>query len=304
VAVLGASLSAPAETVVRFTRRTRAEHASVMGLFLLLALTGFPQKFFPAPWAQSFVDVLGGIDRLRWLHRAAGVAFALLFAVHVAGAVWPTLRRRAALSLVPEAKDFHDAAAMLRYQLGAQVRPPQFDRFDYRQKFEYWGLLLGGSVMVATGFLLLLPLMASAILGGQLIPAAKVAHSNEGLMAFLVVLTWHIFNAHLSPEAFPGDTTIFSGRIEKERLRHEHALEYARLMEGGAPAPLSGPPLWALVMAPLRGALLVLYLPTLGFLMVGAHLARRARAAVRRGRGRPDEPADDGERGEPPASAA
>lgn len=121
------------------------------------------------------------------------------------GAVWPTLRRRAALSLVPDAKDFRDAAATLRYQLGTAPKPPEFDRFDYRQKFEYWGLLLGGSVMVATGFLLLFPLLATAVLGGQFVPAAKVAHSNEGLMAFLVVLTWHIFNAHLSPEAFPGE---------------------------------------------------------------------------------------------------
>jgi formate dehydrogenase subunit gamma len=297
-------MSASGETIVRFTRRTRVEHASVMGLFLLLALTGFPQKFFPAPWAESFVDALGGIDRMRWLHRASGVAFTLLFILHVAGAVWPTLRRRAALSLVPEAKDFHDAAAMLRYQLGTAERPPQFDRFDYRQKFEYWGLLLGGSVMVATGLLLLLPLLASAILGGQLIPAAKVAHSNEGLMAFLVVLTWHIFNAHLSPEAFPGDTTIFTGRIEKERLRHEHALEFIRLAEGRAPAPISGRPLWALALAPMRGALLVLYLPSLGFVMVGRHLAGRAGAGVRRLRSRPGKPIDRDDAGEPPASAA
>ena len=297
-------MSDRAETIVRFTRRTRVEHASVMGLFLLLALTGFPQKFFPAPWSQSFVDALGGIDRMRWLHRAAGVAFAVLFVVHVLGAAWPTLRRRAALSLVPEAKDFQDAAAMLRYQLGAAPRPPAFDRFDYRQKFEYWGLLLGGSVMVVTGLLLLLPLLASAILGGQLIPAAKVAHSNEGLMAFLVVLTWHIFNAHLSPEAFPGDTTIFTGRIEKERLRHEHALEYARVREGRPPEPLPGSPLWALVTAPVRGALLVMYLPTLGFVMVASHLLRWAAARIRPGSTAPPRAGAATKTEEPPASAA
>jgi cytochrome b subunit of formate dehydrogenase len=296
-------MSTKTETVIRFSRRTRVEHAVVIGLFLALAATGFPQKFYPAPGTRWLVDALGGIDAVRWLHRASGVMFALLFAVHVVGAVWPTLRRRAGLSLVPEAKDFRDAAATLRYQLGTAPKPPAFDRFDYRQKFEYWGLLLGGAVMVATGFLLLFPLLATAVLGGQFVPAAKVAHSNEGLMAFLVVLTWHIFNAHLSPEAFPGDTTIFTGRIDKERLRHEHALEYARLA-AGAPAPaLEGRPLWALVTAPARGALLVMYLPTLGFVMVGLHLARRLRTAVRRLRPRPV-PRDEADAGEPPASAA
>jgi len=296
-------MSTKAETVIRFSHRTRVEHASVMGLFLALAVTGFPQKFYPAPGTRWLVDVLGGIDAVRWLHRASGVMFALLFAVHGVGAVWPTLRRRSALSLVPDAKDFRDAAATLRYQLGTAPKPPAFDRFDYRQKFEYWGLLLGGSVMVATGFLLLFPLLATAVLGGQFVPAAKVAHSNEGLMAFLVVLTWHIFNAHLSPEAFPGDTTIFTGRIEKERLRHEHALEYARLTDGTPPPVLAGRPAWALLTAPVRGALLVMYLPTLGFVMVGRHLARRLRAAVRDLRPRP-KPRDDENAGEPPASAA
>ena len=296
-------MSAKGESVVRFSLRTRLEHGSVMGLFLALAVTGFPQKFYPAPWTRWFVDVLGGIDAVRWLHRASGVMFAVLLAVHVAGAVWPTLRRRAALSLVPDAKDFRDAAATLRYQLGTAPKPPAFDRFDYRQKFEYWGLLLGGSVMVATGFLLLFPLLATAVLGGQFVPAAKVAHSNEGLMAFLVVLTWHIFNAHLSPEAFPGDTSVFTGRIEKERLRHEHPLEYARLVSGTAPPPLEGRPVWALVAAPIRGAFLVMYLPSLGFTMVGLHLGRRLLAAVRRLRGRPKS-GDEAKADEPPASAA
>lgn len=291
--------------VVRFSRRVRAEHAAVMSLFVVLALTGFPQKFFPAPWAQGVVDVLGGIDRARWLHRAAGMAFALLFVLHLAGAVWPTIRRRARLALVPGPQDFRDAVAMLRHQLGASDEHPHFDRFDYRQKFEYWGLLLGGAVMIATGFVLLLPLLAALVLGGQLVPAAKVAHSNEGLMAFLVVVTWHVFNAHLSPEAFPGDDSIFTGRLPEERWRREHALEYARVREGRAEEPLAEPVWRALLLAPLRGAALVMYLPTVGFVLVGRHLAAAVRSRLSRRRPpAPPVPPRVDEADEPPASAA
>ena len=88
---------------------------------------------------------------------------------------------------------------------------------------------MGGLLMVATGFLLYLPVFFTGFLPGELIPAAKVAHSNEGLMAFLVVITWHIYNAHLNPDVFPFDTTIFTGRISEERMRHEHPLEYERI---------------------------------------------------------------------------
>ena len=69
-------------------------------------------------------------------------------------------------------------------------------------------------------------MLVTRFLPGEMIPAAKVAHSNEGLMAFLVVIIWHIYNAHLSPDVFPFDTTIFTGTISEERMQHEHPLEY------------------------------------------------------------------------------
>ncbi len=223
---------------VRFSLRQRAEHVAVMVLFLLLALTGLPQKFFDARWAQWTIDVLGGIDRVRWLHRMAGILFAVLAVVHVASALALAIWGRSGWSVVPTRKDFRDAVVMLRYYLGLAEEHARFDRYDYRQKFEYWGLLLGGAVMVVTGFVLYLPVVVARFLPGEVIPAAKVAHSQEGLMAFLVVITWHIYNAHLAPDVFPFDTSIFTGRIAEDRMAKEHPLEHARLT-GPVPA---GPP--------------------------------------------------------------
>jgi formate dehydrogenase gamma subunit len=218
------------EWVVRFTRRQRVEHAVVMSLFVVLALTGFPQKFYDAAGAGWVVSAFGGVERMRFIHRLAGVLFSLAAVVHVAGAALLVARGKVAASMVPNRQDFRDAVGTLRYYLRLTDRHPRYDRFDYRQKFEYWGLLLGGMVMIATGFLLLFPLLATRWLPGELIPAAKLAHSNEGLMAFLVVVTWHVYNAHLSPEAFPFDRSIFDGRISRERMEHEHPLEYERLL--------------------------------------------------------------------------
>lgn len=215
--------------LVRFSRKQRIEHVLVMLVFLLLAVTGFPQKFHDTAWARWTVDVIGGLDRMRWLHRAAGILFAVISVFHVTSAALLVLLGKARASLVPTKQDFRDAIGNLRYYLGASKDPAKFDRFDYRQKFEYWGLVLGGMVMVATGFMLLYPGFVARLLPGELIPASKVAHSNEGLMAFLVVITWHIYNAHLNPDVFPFDTSIFTGRISRERMHHEHPLELERI---------------------------------------------------------------------------
>jgi formate dehydrogenase gamma subunit len=217
------------ETFVRFSKRQRAEHSLVMTLFIVLAATGFPQKFSDAGWARGVVALMGGIEVARAIHRFAGIAFALLAVVHIGTAVVLVVTGKSRPSMIPGRKDFADAIKTLRYYLGASEEQARFDRFDYRQKFEYWGLLMGGLLMVATGLILYFPLAVTRFLPGVMIPIAKVAHSNEGLMAFLVVITWHIYNAHLNPDVFPFDFTIFTGKISRHRMEAEHPLELERL---------------------------------------------------------------------------
>jgi formate dehydrogenase gamma subunit len=220
--------------VVRFSVRQRVEHAAVMILFLVLAVTGFPQKFYDAGWASTFVDLIGGVGRLRWIHRAAGILFAALSAFHIGALVFEAATGRVAMSMIPTRKDFADVIQQLRYYLRLSETHARFDRFDYREKFEYWGLVFGGIIMVSTGFILYFPIAVTRYLPGELIPVAKVAHSNEGLMAFLVVILWHIYNAHFAPDIFPFNKTIFTGRISIEHMRKEHPIEYERLFPDAA----------------------------------------------------------------------
>lgn len=215
---------------VRFSVRQRVEHFAVMTLFTLLSVTGLPQKFYDHGVSAWFLAMVGGVDRARSIHRLAGILFAVLAIVHIGGVVVDVLRGRSRFAMVPARKDFVDAIATLRYYLGVSDSHPRFDRYDYRQKFEYWGLILGAAVVIVTGIILYWPVMIARFLPGELIPAAKVAHSNEGLLAFLVVILWHIYNAHFNPDVFPFDTSIFTGRISRERMAHEHPLELERLV--------------------------------------------------------------------------
>ena len=217
------------EYAVRFSKKQRIEHFVVMTTFVLLALTGFPQKFYEAGISRFIVKLFGGLDGARLVHRISGFLFAALTFFHLSAATLSTLQNRMKMTMVPDQQDFRDAVQQLRYYLGLADTEAKFDRFDYRQKFEYWGLVLGGLVMISTGFILYFPMFVARFLPGELIPMAKVAHSNEGLMAFLVVITWHIYNAHLAPGIFPFDPAIFTGKIPLERLKHEHRREYDRL---------------------------------------------------------------------------
>ena len=210
------------EYVIRFSLRQRIEHVCVMTLFLVLAVTGLAQKFFVARWAQWMIATMGGVDRVRWLHREAGLLFAAVTIVHLAVALILVVSRRAKPSIVPTRKDFSDAVIMMRYYLRLSDEQARFDRYDYRQKFEYWGLVLGSGLMIVTGFMLYLPVLTTRFLPGEIIPAAQMAHSNEGLLAFLVVITWHIYNAHFSPDVFPFDVTVFTGKMSVERMEKEH----------------------------------------------------------------------------------
>ena len=218
-----------AEYVVRFSFWSRFQHASVILLFGLLLVTGMPQTWPYADVSRWVIDHLGGVFAVRWMHRAAGVAFALLVAAHLSVVIVGILSRRMRPSMMLSRKDFTDAIENLRYYAGYAEAPPKFGRYDYRQKFEYWGLVFGSVIMVATGFILMFPIPISLMLPAELIPAAKAMHSYEALFAFLIVLIWHMAGAHLTPESFPMDTSIFTGKIRKDKLRHEHPLEYEEL---------------------------------------------------------------------------
>jgi hypothetical protein len=89
--------------------------------------------------------------------------------------------------------------------------------------------------------MLYFPVETTRFLPGEVIPAAMMAHGREGLLAFLVVITWHLFNAHLSPEAFPFDSSIFTGKISTERMEEEHPLEYEQMLAGNEEKPEASP---------------------------------------------------------------
>src|SRR3990170_4280260 len=210
------------EKVVRFGLRQRVEHWLLAFLFLGLVATGLPQKFNEAGASVWIINALGGIDNARFLHRVFACAFVAESLIHVAEIGLTIARRRFRPTMVVTLQDFRDAFNMLRYSVGLIPQRPQFDRYDYRQKFEYWGIVFGAVIMIATGLALWFPTYVTRLLPGELVPAAKEMHSGEALLAMLVVVVWHLYDVVLNPSVFPLDTAMITGKISRERIREEH----------------------------------------------------------------------------------
>ena len=220
------------EYIRRFHPLRIIEHQANAITFIVLVVTGISQKFHDSSWAEWIIMNLGGIDNARVIHRTTGLIFTILTLQHILNASYGVIVKKWMPSMVINLKDFTDAIDNLKYYLGITDRPARCDRYDYKQKFEYWGVVIGGILMVFTGLTLWFPTKVFHLipfLPGQIIPAAKAAHTNEAMLALLVIVIWHIYNSVFSPEVFPLDTAIFTGKISKERMIHEHPLEYERM---------------------------------------------------------------------------
>ncbi len=214
----------------RFNLDQRIEHALLMGSFTVLSVTGLAQRFYPAGWAEWFILNMGGIESSRLIHRAFGLIFILSGIYHFSYLGYRLFIRHARPTMMPTLKDARDVTDVLKYTFGFTDRPPQFGHFDYRQKFEYWGLMFGSVVIVTTGFVLAYPIAVTRFLPGEIVAAAKEFHGYEATLAVLTIVLWHLYDVILKPAIFPADTSIFTGKISRKRMLEEHSLEYARLM--------------------------------------------------------------------------
>jgi len=213
----------------RFSTGRIAEHWVQLITFAVLVVTGLSQKFYTLDLSRWIILQMGGIDTVRLVHRWAGLFFSFATIAHILIAMVGMVYKRWQPSMVITRNDLKSAIHNIKYYLGSENFPSMNGKYSYTQKFEYWGILTGGILMIVTGAVLWKPLFITNFMTGEVIPAAKVLHTNEALVVFLIIAVWHMYNAIFSPEVFPLNASIFTGYIKQERMVHEHLLELARI---------------------------------------------------------------------------
>ena len=225
---------APVQVPKRFSVLQRIEHIVLIVSFTTLGLTGLAQKFSSNDIAAAFIQLLGGIENVRIIHRVAAIILALETIYHIIVLAYKTYVRRTELGMLPGPKDALDALDVLRYNLGLTKEHPKLPRYNFAEKAEYWAMLWGTAMMGLTGFILWNPIVAAKILPGQFIPAAKAAHGGEAVLAVLAILVWHFYNVHLKSL----NKAMFTGKMTRHQMEEEHGEELERLAAGKVrPAP-------------------------------------------------------------------
>jgi cytochrome b subunit of formate dehydrogenase len=225
---------------LRFTRLNRTLHVIMIISFMSLALTGMTLKFSYTQWAVILSHLFGGFESAGYIHR---VAATLMIATFIAHLVDLGRRKRKGYkswramifgkdTMMFTRKDLADFWGSMKWFVGRGPRP-QYGRWTYWEKFDYFAVFWGMMVIGSTGLMLWFPEFFTLLLPGSLINIATIIHSDEALLAVGFIFTVHFFNTHLRPEKFPMDIVIFSGRMDVEELRDDKPAEYEELVKTG-----------------------------------------------------------------------
>ncbi len=223
--------------VRRFNAYHRVLHAVMALSFIGLVASGMPIKYAQAPWAAWLVGLEGGYQGAALIHRICAVLTFGYFAAHIAYVLHNIVVVRKMRfnplgpeSMVPWLKDLEDIYNNFKWFLGMGPKP-QFDRWTYWEKFDYWAVFWGVGMIGVSGLFLWFPEFFGRFFPGWVFNIATVIHSDEALLAAGFIFTIHFFNTHMRPEKFPMDPVIFTGAVSVHELQHERPLEYQRLTE-------------------------------------------------------------------------
>ena len=92
---------AESRTYVRFPTSYRIEHLVLIIGFGTLAVTGLVQKYFEFGMSQWFIGLVGGVENVRLLHRAAVALSALQTIYHLGALGYRILVLRRPLTMLP-----------------------------------------------------------------------------------------------------------------------------------------------------------------------------------------------------------
>jgi predicted CXXCH cytochrome family protein len=224
----------------RFDAFSRFLHLLVIISFLSLAITGMTIKFSGVGVFQMLSRILGGYEVTGFIHRVAAVITFLYFGLHVGYLIRKKRRREMSFrdmlagenTLMFRKKDLVDFYQTVKWFLGLGPRP-EYSRWTYWEKFDYFAVFWGVTIIGCSGLLLWFPEFFTNWFNvpGWLINVATIIHSDEALLATGFIFSVHFFNTHFRPDKFPMDPVIFTGRVHLSELKQDRPQEFESILK-------------------------------------------------------------------------
>jgi formate dehydrogenase subunit gamma len=224
-------MSQEIKDVLRFTLNERIQHFVLMVFVLVLMITGLSLRFAETGFGRTIIDLEGGMASRGFIHRVASVGVLVLWFYHALYVTFTDRGHAQLMAMCLRVQDFKDMVCSIKFRLGMVSDGPRFGQFDFRQKLQYWAVALGVVSMTLTGIILWFESESMAVMPKWVIDLTQIVHSGEGLLIFVVLFIWHLYDAHLRPGVFPMDWTWLTGKLTVEELKARHPLEYDRLFE-------------------------------------------------------------------------
>jgi len=174
-------------------------------------------------------------ERLRSItHRVAGVVLIAAGIYHIFYLLAAREGRRLIWDLAPRPKDISDALGTMLYYLGLSKVRPQYARFNYAEKAEYWALVWGTGLMGVTGVMMWAKVWVGDLLARWWVDVATTIHYYEAILATLAIVVWHFYQVFIDPDVYPMNWAWWDGKMPVEHYRHEHGLDVETLKEADA----------------------------------------------------------------------
>jgi cytochrome b subunit of formate dehydrogenase len=217
--------------IQRFDLIQRIQHIILFVCLIILSLTGLALRFHSTWFGRLLMKVEGGEEVRGVIHRITALIFMGFCIYHFFYAVINRLGHQELMSLKPTGKDFKDLLNSIGFNLGLTKKRPQYDRFSYKEKFQYGGVAFGSIVMIITGLILWAGTNFMSLLPKWVLDLTLIIHGYEGVLLFVILFVWHIYNIHLSPDVFPMGKVWWTGKITVEEMKENHPLEYERIIK-------------------------------------------------------------------------
>ena len=220
--------------IVRMDQYFLLVHWGLIVSFTTLVITGFALKYPEAIWARPLLLWEGHFAFRGALHRAAALVLVATMAFHLFYLAVKPSQRGFVTAMLPRWKDVTDLVDVFRYNLGLSPSGPQFGRFSYAEKLEYWAFLWGTALMMISGFLLWFNNFTLRYFPKWVADVATAVHYYEAVLATFSILLWHFYIVIFDPNVYPMEMAWLTGKVRAEHYR-ETRPEYLRQFEQEQP---------------------------------------------------------------------